>query len=133
METLHKKVRLSRSLTLLSFFGLLLLFTLWYLIIHPLETGKPWVIWLVHMLPLAFFIPTMKSGNPRNHAWLCFVLILYFNEAVLAATTRVDTRTFGIIYALLVVVLFTAAMMYARWASQYARLSREQDSNASHV
>ncbi len=119
--TLKQKMQWSRSITIVSFAGLLVLYTLWYLFIHPIQTGKPWVIWALHFLPLAAFIPTIKSGNPRSHAWLCFVLLLYFNEAVLAATTNETTRLFGIIDTLLVATLFTASMMYARWGSQYKR------------
>ena len=121
MSTVQSKVRLTRFLTVSCYAGLLILFTAWYVFIHPVGTANPWVIWLIHFLPLACFFPSIKSGNPRSHAWLCFMLLLYFNEAVLAAATNPETRVFGLIYALLVVVLFTAAMMYARWASQLAR------------
>lgn len=127
MEALRKKARITRIITIASYIALMLLFTLWYMVIHPLGTGKPWVIWAIHVLPLAAFIPALKSGNPRSHAWLCFVLLLYFNEAVLATTTSIETRTFGAIYTLLVAILFTSAMMYARWGSQFSRASREAE------
>ncbi|WP_036551473.1 DUF2069 domain-containing protein [Neptunomonas japonica] len=127
METLRKKARITRVITIASYVGLMLLFTLWYMVIHPLETGKPWVIWAVHVLPLAGFIPAIISGNPRSHAWLCFVLLIYFIEAVLATTMSLETRSFGIAYTLLVSTLFTAAMMYIRWQSRYARLSRDSE------
>ena len=123
--TLKQKMDWSRKLTIVSFIGLLVLYTLWSLFIHPIPSGRPWVIWALHFLPLAAFIPTVKSGNPRGHAWLCFVLILYFNEAVLAATTHIETRMFGIIGTALVTVLFTASMMYARWGSQYKRQTQQ--------
>ncbi|WP_136678871.1 DUF2069 domain-containing protein [Neptunomonas sp. XY-337] len=122
MQALARKTHLSRLITVGSYIALLALLTLWYLVVHPLEKGNSWIIWLLHVLPLAAFIPTVRSGNPRGHAWLCFLLLLYFNEAVLAATTHTETRIMGVIYGLLVAVLFTSAMMYARWASQYARL-----------
>lgn len=130
MESLRKKARITRVITIASYIGLMLLFALWYMVIHPLEVGKPWVIWAVHALPLACFIPTIKSGNPRGHAWLCFVLLVYFNEAVLATTTSVETRTFGAIYTLLVATLFTAAMMYTRWGSQFAKASRQAEKSS---
>jgi len=121
MSSLQTKVRITRGLTVFCYVSLLVLFTAWYLIIHPVNTANPWVIWLIHFLPLACFLPSIRSGNPRSHAWLCFILLLYFNEAVLAAATNPETRLFGLLYSALVVVLFIAAMMYARWASQYAR------------
>ncbi|WP_372737886.1 DUF2069 domain-containing protein [Neptunomonas sp.] len=127
MEALRKKARITRVITLASYIGLMLLFTLWYMVIHPLEVGKPWVIWALHVLPLACFIPALKSGNPRGHAWLCFVLLLYFIEAVLATTTSVETRIFGAIYTLLTATLFTAAMMYARWGSRFTKASQQAE------
>ncbi|MGB1239190.1 MAG: DUF2069 domain-containing protein [Pseudomonadales bacterium] len=121
IDYLRPRIKLCRRLSIVSYFALLVLFTLWYLIIHPVDTANPWVIWLLHFLPIAAFIKTVQRGDPRGHAWLCFMLILYFNEAVLAATTVLDTRLFGSIYTLIVVVLFVSAMMYARWAGQYRR------------
>lgn len=127
MEALRKKARITRVITITSYIGLMLLFTLWYMLIHPLEVGKPWVIWALHVLPLACFLPAIKSGNPRSHAWLCFVLLLYFIEAILATTTSVETRVFGAIYTLLTATLFSAAMMYARWGSQFAKVARQAE------
>jgi uncharacterized membrane protein len=114
------KTRASRLLTLASYFGLLLLFTLWYLWLAPAQSDHPWVIWLVHVLPLLAFAPVVVRGNPRGHAWLCFVLLFYFLGAVLAALVP-PTRWLGLAEALLLATLFTSAMMYARWKSQLMR------------
>ncbi|SIS54128.1 DUF2069 domain-containing protein [Neptunomonas antarctica] len=127
MDSLRKKARITRVTSIASYIGLMVLFTLWFMVFHPLGTGKLWVIWAVHVLPLAGFIPSILSGNPRSHAWLCFVLLLYFIEAILAVTTSVETRTFGLFYTALVTTLFTSAMLYARWGSQFARLSHEAE------
>jgi len=127
MSTLELKTRVSRTLVLLSYFGLLLLFTLWYLWLSPSKGDNPWVIWLVHFLPLAAFAPVVISGKPRGHAWLCFVLLLYFLEAVIAALVP-PTRWLGIIDCVLLVTLFNAAMLYARWRSQ---LDRSQAAEAT--
>ena len=118
---LKPRVKLCRYLTVGCYFSLLISFSAWYLIIHPVNTANHWVIWLLHFLPLAAFIKVIQTGNPRGHAWLCFLLILYFNEAVLAATTVVSSMWYGIFNTLMVTVLFISAMMYARWAGQYAR------------
>lgn len=118
------KTRASRILTLTSYFGLLLLFTLWYMLLHPAQSEHPWVIWLVHVLPLAAFMPVVLSGYPRGHAWLCFVLLLYFMEAVLAALVPA-TRWFGLLDVALLVTLFISAMMYARWKSRLNRAAND--------
>jgi uncharacterized membrane protein len=120
MNGLQAKTRRSRIVVLLSFFALLLLFTLWYLWLSPAQGDNPWVIWLVHVLPLAAFTPTLIAGKPRGHVWLCFVLLVYFLEAVIAALVP-PTRWLGGIDCALLVTLFSAAMLYARWRSQLDR------------
>ncbi len=118
---LQPRVKVCRYLTIFCYFSLLISFTAWYLFIHPVDTANPWVIWLLHFLPVAAFLKVIQQGNPRGHAWLCFLLILYFNEAVLAATTVPYSMWYGTINTFLITVLFTSAMMYARWAGQYFR------------
>jgi uncharacterized membrane protein len=115
------RIKICRYLAVASYFILILSLSAWYLIIHPVNTANPWVIWLLHFLPLAAFINVIQKGNPRGHAWLCFLLILYFNEAVLEATTVVVSRWYGTFNSLVIVVLFISSMMFARWAGQYNR------------
>lgn len=112
------KAKLGRLVTLFCYFGLLAWFTLWHIFLIPVPTANPWVILLVHILPLLAFAPVMYSGSPRGHAWLCFVLLLPFIQAVLAASNP-NTFTYGIGYVLLISVMFTSAMLYARWRARY--------------
>jgi uncharacterized membrane protein len=121
LSVLKSRVKYSRVIAALCYFLLLISVTAWYLFIHPVDTANPWVIWLLHFLPLAAFIKVIQKANPRGHAWLCFLLILYFNEAVLAATTVVATRWYGLFNTIVIVVLFISAMMFARWGGQYHR------------
>lgn len=128
--TLACKTRASRILTLASYFGLLLLFTLWYMLILPAQAEHPWVIWLVHVVPLAAFMPVVIKGYPRGHAWLCFVLLIYFTEAVLASLVPA-TRWLGLIDVALLFTLFTSAMMFARWQSRLAKSQKHAQQNAA--
>ena len=118
--TLDTKARLSGLITQLSFFGLLIFYTLRFLYLAPAPTEHPWVIWLIHLLPLIGFSPAVIRGTPRPHAWLCFVLLLYFTGSVLTAI-QPHLAIYGWIESLLIVTLFTSAMLFARWQSQYLR------------
>lgn len=118
--TLAQKAKLSHQVSKFSYFALLILLTLWYLVIAPAKTEHPWVIWLVHFLPLFAFVRIVLRGDARGHAWLCFVLLLYFIGAVFA-TMMPLTRWLGLTEAILISVLFTSAMMFARWQSQLDR------------
>ncbi len=112
------KSHISRIICLSSYIGLMFWFTLWHLFLIPAPTANPWVIWLLHLAPLLAFIHVIITGNPRGHAWMCFVLLLLFIGAVLAAVNP-NTRVYGIGYTLLVSTLFTSAMLYTRWKARY--------------
>ncbi len=127
------KARFGRIVTVSSYVALLGWFILWHVFLIPVPTANPWVISLIHMLPLLVFIHVIITGNPRGHAWLCFVLLLPFIQSVLAATNP-NTFIYGLGYSLLVGTLFTSSMMYARWQSRYnkqlAHRSAAQQANA---
>ncbi|MGB0467252.1 MAG: DUF2069 domain-containing protein [Pontibacterium sp.] len=125
MADFRLKATLSRRITVLSYCSLLLLFTVWHLVIMPVPDANPWIILFFQTFILLAFAPTIVSGSPRGHAWLCFVLLLYFIQAVLAAT---NTHTFvlGLTASILISILFTSAMMYTRWQSRYLKQINEQ-------
>lgn len=118
--TLESKARLSGQITRLSFIGLLLFYTARFLWLAPASSANPWVIWLVYLIPLIGFTPAVLSGKPRPHAWLCFVLLIYFLGAVVTAT-QPNLALYGWIEVLLLVILFNGAMLFARWQSQWLR------------
>jgi uncharacterized membrane protein len=118
--TLESKARLSGQITRLSFIGLLLFYTARFLWLAPASSANPWVIWLVYLIPLIGFTPSVLSGKPRPHAWLCFVLLIYFLGAVVTAT-QPNLALYGWLEVLLLVILFNGAMLFARWQSQWLR------------
>jgi len=121
--TLESKAQISGLITRISFLSLLAFYTLRFLWLAPATSDHPWVIWLVYMIPLIGFTPAVLSGKPRPHAWLCFVLLIYFLGAVMTAI-QPQLATLGWIESLLLVVLFNGAMLYARWQSQWLRSQR---------
>ncbi len=124
LEKLTRLVFISRAATLLSYFGLILLLTAWYLLIAPPPTANPYIIWLVQTLPLMLFFPVILKKDLRGHIWLCFVLCVYFIHAVLIAMSN-HNSLLGLIEALLTASLFIAAMMFARWQSKLGKLRAE--------
>lgn len=122
--TLEAKARISGQITRISFVLLLIFYTARFLWLAPASTGNFWVIWLVYLLPLIGFTPSVLSGKPRPHAWLCFVLLIYFLGAVVTAT-QPHLALYGWIEVLLLVTLFNGAMLFARWQSQWNRTQAE--------
>ena len=118
--TLESKARISGMITRITFIALLVFYTLRFNWGAPASSDHPWVIWLIYMLPLIGFTPAVLRGKARPHAWLCFVLLIYFLGAVLTAI-QPKLAMLGWIESLLLVVLFSSAMLFARWQSQWLR------------
>lgn len=119
-KELNLKLKISRWLTLLSYFGLLAIL-LAGLIVFPLpEEARLLAILPVLWVPLLIFLPAILTKNPRGHAWLCFVSLVYFMQGT---TTFIVPGKAGIgaLQALLAITLFTAAMMYGRWRGMELR------------
>lgn len=121
--TLEAKAQLTGLLTRLSFVLLLLFYSVRLLWLAPASSANPWVIWLLYLLPLIGFTPAVLSGKPRPHAWLCFVLLVYFLGAVITAT-QPNLAIYGWIEVVLLVILFNSAMLFARWQSQWLRTAK---------
>ncbi|SFX51365.1 DUF2069 domain-containing protein [Marinospirillum alkaliphilum] len=120
LKELNQKLLISRWLTLGSYFALLAIL-LAGIVIYPLPEGaRLWIILPVLWLPLLVFLPGILKRNPRTHAWLCFVCLVYFMQGV---TTFIVPGKAGIgaLQALITVVLFSAAMMYGRWRGMELR------------
>lgn len=122
--TLQFKVALTRALVLSSYSSLLVLFVSWYLFLNPVEGANPWVPIIVQSTLLLAFSGVIIKGQPRGHAWLCFVLLVYFMHAVLVASNPA-TQEIGIVYSALIVILFSASMYFARWKSQLTKLKAD--------
>lgn len=117
---LQPRVRLARALTLSGFLALLLLLAIWYLLIADLHGARPWVIFAVQAVPLLLLAPGILLGNARVHAWLCYVINLYFIQGVVTAFEPARLA-FGLLETALSVVVFCAALLYTRWRFQLER------------
>jgi uncharacterized membrane protein len=113
-------VKASRAISLASFFGLAALLTIWNLVFADLHGARTWVVISIQLVPLLLVAPGMITGSPRAHAWLCFIVNLYFIQGVLAATDPAR-MVYGLLEAGISLTLFIAALLYTRWSYQYER------------
>ena len=116
-------VNLARQATLISYFGLLGLFT--GKAIVNVMSGMPAAVaiflWLVGVLPLSIFIPGLRRNNLRTYAWMCFMILMYFLHAVTLAFTT-GSLFYGLVYTLLCTALFCAAVSYIKLAKKHLGL-----------
>jgi uncharacterized membrane protein len=120
LSWLQPRLRISRAISLFSFFALALLILLWNLFFADLNGARPWGILLFALTPLALLTPGMLGGQARATAWLCFVVNLYFIAGVLAVMGP-NSTVFDWALLTLSVTLFCSALMYTRWRFQYDR------------
>jgi uncharacterized membrane protein len=120
LQPVPKPVTQSRQAVMATYFGLIGLFTGDALV--TLFSGAPLTVviflWLFRVLPLLIFLPGLRSGNLRVHAWLCFVVLLYFIHAVTTAFVP-GSMLYGIVSSLLCTALFVALVVYIRMARKH--------------
>lgn len=112
-EFSHPTVSRLYQINVLLLTLLLAALTLWIFVINPPTVDRPYIIWLVQIVPLSIMIPGVLKGNPRSFAWLCFIILLYFTTAILA-TYESPSEPYGWIKLALCVSLFVTAMLYVR-------------------
>ncbi len=117
---LEPRVRLTRALSLAAFFALIALLIVNTLFFTDLHGARSWVILGIQLLPLALVAPGMIGGSARAHAWMCFVLNLYFITGVEAAFDP-SRALFGWLEVVISLKLFVCALLYIRWRFQYDR------------
>ncbi len=106
---LKKKLRTGKAVTLSSFAGLLIIFTL----LNLTSEKSNFVFWLFQMFPLLIFIPLLRKPTHRTYSWLCFVSLMYF-VGIIPLLMGSWSLSYWLI-TLLVCSLFIGAMMTSRW------------------
>ncbi len=120
LEWLQPRVRLVRVISLASYVALLLLVGIWNGLFADLHGARTWVVLSILLVPLLIVAPGVLLGQARAHAWLCFVVNLYFIRGVLAAFDPARSL-YGWAEASISLVLFCSALLYTRWKSQLDR------------
>ena len=106
--TTELKLSISRFLTRSSYWLLMLT-----LAVHLWMQSAPAVIYSISLVPLMIFIPGILADRLRTLIWLGFVVMLYFYNGVQNMAVP-EPMTLDIVELALSVVLFSAAMFYAR-------------------
>ena len=117
LESLARKTGLARRVTLASYGVFLFSFAVTALMRPNMEPVARAVIWMLQTLPLLLFLPGLLRSWWKTYLWLCFMLLLYF----LIIMDSLFSASGGVLQGaqlLLLVVLFTAATLFARWRQQ---------------
>jgi uncharacterized membrane protein len=116
------RVRLSRILTLVCYFGLLALVTAWTTWLSPSPYFPVALTLIVLAFPLLLPLRGLLHGRARAHIWAAFLSLLYFIHGIGEAFVSPSTRSLGLAEVGLSLGLVLGASLYVRWsASQTER------------
>lgn len=77
-------------------------------------------LWLIKICPLLIFIPGFIKKKYRTYSWLCFAVLPYFIWITPLVMGRGSWGDWAM--TLLIVTIFSAAMMTSRWMQQQSYL-----------
>ena len=110
---LDTKLYYARRFTWYSYF--LFLLSLW---IGGVLGGTPMTLLGIVSLPLTLFLPGMARESYKSLAMLSFVTLMYFIPLVVNLTEP-DYDGFDALSLVLICILFTASMLFSRWAQYH--------------
>ena len=102
-----------QQMVLASYYGLLGCFLLGAIVaLGGISAATP-VIWLIQAIPLLIFARGLHQKKLRTYAWMSFVVLLYFCNAVLIAFDP-ERRWLGLLEVFFTVSLFVVLVIYIR-------------------
>jgi uncharacterized membrane protein len=119
-----KTLSLIASVTLLA---LILLCLAWEALLAPLRPGGSWMT--LKVLPLMLPLFGILRGKRYTYQWSTMLILLYLTEGVVRTNDAAPGNALALAEAVLSVVFFVAAMLYARNTapSRLARLSQRDN------
>jgi len=73
--------------------------------------NAPWPVWIIRIIPLLLFMPSVARDNLRAVIWLCFVVLFYFISSVELVFAQ-PSDPVAVIGIIAVVLLFSSATLY---------------------
>ncbi len=118
------RTRVARVVTLTGYFGLILLLTVWNAWLDPPQSFPRSLVLVVLLAPLLFPLRGLLHGKPYTHAWTSFLALVYFTLGVGVTYAAPQERIYGVLEIVFSVLLYTGAMLYARYRSREIRSTR---------
>jgi len=107
-----------RRLTLASYFGLLILLSLWFIWLAPSKTIPISLMLLFGIGPLMFPLRGLLHGKPYTYAWSSFLILFYFIHGVIEAYADPQVRLLASIEIVLSCLFYVGAILYPRYLNK---------------
>ena len=102
------------SLTLIGYFGTLIVLTAWYSWLAPAKHLPIAMVLLILIVPLLFPLRGLLHGRKYTFAWSCFLALLYFTHGVMEAYSDSVVRPLGLLEITFSTLWFISAMAYIK-------------------
>lgn len=105
-------------LTLLSYFALLLLLSLWFLWLAPSPSMPKSLMLFFGIGPLMFPLRGLLYGKAYTFAWSSLLILAYFTHGVVEAYADPEVRLLALIEIILACLFYIGAIFYPRYLNQ---------------
>lgn len=114
MKTSTLPAQICKVVSGLSYLLLILTLVTFIVLRAEVTGGFPFALLAINIVPLVIFIPGLLQGSDRTHAWLCFVVLVYFTLGILEFFS-VKNQLEGLLITLFTTTLFISSTLYIRW------------------
>ncbi|MDH5191128.1 MAG: DUF2069 domain-containing protein [Gammaproteobacteria bacterium] len=111
-------VKLSWTITLTGYFGLLVLIALWYTVLAPSVHVPVFVMLIVFATPLLFPLRGLLHGRRYTFQWSSYLALFYLIHGIVEAYSTPAERMLAGLEILFSLLLYTGCILYARLAHQ---------------
>ena len=112
------KTRRARNLTLVGYFGLLILLPVWIYVLSPptlLSKTSTLILWWV---PMLFPLIGILRNKPFTYAWSGFLAVLYISQAITTLFSSDTEQFLALIELVLASSWFVGASLFSRWRGE---------------
>ncbi len=121
------RISLARTVTLLGYFGLLVLVLAWNIWLAPPPKELISLTLLLLAVPLLFPLRGLLHGRAYTHAWAGFIALIYLLHAMVVIYSNPAERYLALMEFVLGMMMFVGAMVYARLKGKTEQQSIKQD------
>ncbi|WP_444994267.1 DUF2069 domain-containing protein [Aliikangiella sp. IMCC44359] len=117
-KPLTSQMLIAHRLTLLGYFGLILLVPIWNLLWFPSASFNNEVLTGLWLLPLLFPAVGLLKGKAYTHAWSGFIAVIYICHGLTSLLTNPDELSAILLELIFSSLFLFAGMYYAKWRGE---------------
>lgn len=116
------RIRLARGASLIGYFGLLALVSVWTVSQAPADRIPLAPVLILAVVPLLVMLRGILHGRARAHFWTSIVALLYMGHGVVELLGETGSRLLPTLEIVLSLTLYFGAVFYARFRARELRL-----------